>query len=213
VYPPSVCAAAKRPRPNRREQYAAETRTAIIHAARRLFAEHGYFATRVDQIAELASVAPATVYAVTKGKQGLLRTLIDAWSTSPRLEDYYHRVQDASDADEVLRVTAQGTRETREEWADVMRVVLATAPHDEDAAAGLAAATERYRAAFRLVADRLIALGGTSLKRDRVVDVLWFYFGYASYFTLHDDNGWSFAEAEQWLLEQVRGALKLKRPR
>jgi hypothetical protein len=35
------------------------------------------------------------------------------------------------------------------------------------------------------------------------VDVLWFYFGYASYFTLHDDNGWSYARAERWLADQA----------
>jgi AcrR family transcriptional regulator len=201
-------------RPSRRDEYAAATRAAIIDAARKLFAERGYFATKVEEIAEAARVAPATVYAVTRGKQGLLRTLIEDWSASPRLVNYYKQVEDAADPDLVLRITATGTREVREEWGDVMRVVLATAPHDEDAAAGLAMATRRYRAAFRLVADRLVELGRTDLGRDRIVDILWFYFGYASYFTLHDDNGWSYAEAEQWLLAQARQALQLRpRPR
>lgn len=194
-------------RPSRRDAYAAATRVAIIDAARRLFAEQGYFATRVDDVADASQVAPATVYAVTKGKQGLLRILIEQWSASPRLEEYYALVEAAADADEALRITAAGTRQTREEWGDVIRVVLATAPHDEEAAAGLAVATERYREAFRRVADRLVALGATELERDRIVDVLWFYFGYASYFTLHDDNGWSYEEAERWLLEQARWAL------
>jgi AcrR family transcriptional regulator len=179
-------------------------------AARELFAERGYFATRVDSIAERARVAPATVYAVGGGKQGLLRTLIEQWSASPRLAEYDEQVEHAADGDEVLRITAAGTRETRETWGDVMRVVLATAPHDETAAAGLAVATERYRAAFALVADRLVALASSDLERERIVDVLWFYFGYASYFVLVDDNGWSFAEAEAWLLEQVRRALGVK---
>ena len=194
-------------RPSRRDEYAAATRAAIIDAARRLFAERGYFATRVDDVADLARVAPATVYAVTHGKQGLLRTLIEQWSAWPRLEEYYALVEAAADADEVLRITAAGTRETREQWGDVIRVVLATAPHDQDAAAGLAVATERYREALRRAAERLVAVRGIELERDRIVDVLWFYFGYASYFTLHDDNGWSYAEAERWLLEQARSAL------
>jgi hypothetical protein len=51
------------------------TRQAIVGAARRLFSERGYFTTKVDDIAALARVAPATVYAVSGGKQGLLRTL------------------------------------------------------------------------------------------------------------------------------------------
>jgi len=41
------------------------TRQAIVEAARRLFSERGYFATKVDDIAALARVAPATVYAVS----------------------------------------------------------------------------------------------------------------------------------------------------
>jgi AcrR family transcriptional regulator len=67
----------------RREQYALETRQAIIDAARRLFAERGYFATKVDDIAAEARVAPATVYAVTGGKAGLLAELIRMWVTDP----------------------------------------------------------------------------------------------------------------------------------
>jgi AcrR family transcriptional regulator len=200
----------ERSRPSRREEYAAATRAAIITAARELFAEQGYFATRVESIADRARVAPATVYAVGRGKQGLLRTLVEQWSASPRLAEYYEQVERASAGDEVLRITAAGTREVRETWGDVMRVVLATAPHDETAAAGLAVATERYRAAFAQVADRLVALGSTDLERDRIIDVLWFYFGYASYFVLVDDNGWTFAEAEAWLREQARRALGVK---
>src|SRR5216683_2194712 len=48
------------------------TRQAIVGAARQLFSERGYFATKVDDVAALARVAPATVYAVSGGKQGLL---------------------------------------------------------------------------------------------------------------------------------------------
>jgi AcrR family transcriptional regulator len=199
-----------RSRPSRREEYAASTRAAIIDAARELFSEQGYFATRVESIAERARVAPATVYAVGGGKQGLLRTLVEQWSASPRLGEHYERVDQATDGDEVLRITATGTRETRETWGDVMRVVLATAPHEETAAAGLEVATERYRRAFAQVAERLAALGSTDIERERIVDVLWFYFGYASYFVLVDDNGWSFGEAEEWLLQQAGRALGVK---
>jgi hypothetical protein len=39
------------------------------------------------------------------------------------------------------------------------------------------------------------------------VDLLWFYFGYSSYFTLHDDNGWSYERAERWLADQAIAAL------
>ena len=37
--------------------------------------------------------------------------------------------------------------------------------------------------------------------------MLWFYFGYQSYFTLHDDNAWTYQRAEQWLADQACEAL------
>ena len=42
---------------------------------------------------------------------------------------------------------------------------------------------------------------------EHTVDLLWFYFGYSSYFTLHDDNGWSYEKAEHWIAEQARRVL------
>ena len=58
------------------------TRDAIIAAARRLFAEQGYAQTKVEEIARLARVAPITVYSAAGGKIGLLRALMEIWSTA-----------------------------------------------------------------------------------------------------------------------------------
>jgi hypothetical protein len=45
------------------------------------------------------------------------------------------------------------------------------------------------------------------LDADQAVDVLWFYFGYSVLFTLHDENGWSYARAEEWLCQEASRAL------
>ncbi len=60
-----------------RDAQAKRTRRAIIEAASRLFAENGYVATSVDQIAEAAGVARATVFASVGGKPALLKTAHD----------------------------------------------------------------------------------------------------------------------------------------
>jgi hypothetical protein len=92
-----------------------------------------------------------------------------------------------------------------------MRIVLATAPHDPRVADSLAAATGNYRQGMVLTAQRLADIG--ALKPDLSVaaatDVLWFYFGYSSCFTLTEQkqNGWSLAEAEKSLLAQASSAL------
>lgn len=193
----------------RRQEYAEATRRAIIDAARRLFAEHGYFATKVDDIAAEARVAPATVYAVTGGKQNLLNILITAWTTDPVVQQTLSNVDTSTDPAAIIREVASASRTMREAYVDVIRVMLATAPHDEAVAKQEQAATAIYRAALVPIAERLVQLGGLQpgINAADAVDLLWFYFGYSSYFTLHDDNGWSYERAEHWLSDQATAAL------
>jgi len=81
--------------PSRRERKAATTRRAIVTSARRLFEEHGYADTTVDQIAEDADVAPRTFFRYFPTKEALLfaefdderRAMLDALDDRPRDED------------------------------------------------------------------------------------------------------------------------------
>ena len=86
-----------------------------------------------------------------------------------------------------------------------MKIVLATAPLDEKAAATLRTATDRYRAGTLLAALRLADLGALKpgLRIDDANDILWFYFGYSGFFTLMEDNAWSADRAEEWLREMA----------
>ncbi|NMO51180.1 TetR/AcrR family transcriptional regulator [Actinoplanes sp. TBRC 11911] len=198
--------------PSRRAEYAELTRRAIVDAARRLFAERGFFATRVDEIAAEARVSPATVYAVSGGKQGLMGTLIDEWTRAPIIAEYEERFARLEDPAEILRTLSFMTRTMRQDWGDVMRLALATAPHDQAVAADFALGTKRYRDGVGLVARRLADLGAlaTDVDADEAADVLWYYFGYASLFTLVDDNHWTYDRAERWLARAASDALLRK---
>jgi AcrR family transcriptional regulator len=197
------------PKRTRRQDYAEATRQAIIDAARKLFAERGYFATKVDDIAAEARVAPATVYAVTGGKQNLLNILITAWTTDPIVQQTLSNVDTTTDPAAIIREVASASRTMREAYVDVIRVMLATAPHDQAVARQEQAATAVYRAALVPIAERLAQLGGLqpAINAADAADLLWFYFGYSSYFTLTDDNGWSYQRAEHWLADQAIAAL------
>lgn len=194
---------------SRREEYAQVTRQAILAAARRLFSERGYFATKVDDIAALARVAPVTVYAVSGGKSGLLRTLMETVITDPIVDATISRIEELDDPAAILRLVAATVRSMREEFGDVMRVLLNTAPHDRAVSESLATATARYRQAFAPIARRLMTLGALrdGLDVNQAVEVFWFYFGYSGFFTLHDENGWSYEHAEQWLCHEASRAL------
>jgi AcrR family transcriptional regulator len=196
-------------RTSRRDQYAQATRQAIIDAGRRLFAEQGYFSTKVDDIAAEADVAPATVYAVVGGKQGLLAELRSMWTTEPAISVTLDYIASSTDPEAIIRYVAHASRLRREQFGDVMRILLETAPHEPAVAEQLKPATDLYRATVIRMAERISALGGL---RDDVdvqfaADVLWFYFGYQSYFTLHDENAWSYERAETWLADQACQAL------
>ena len=197
------------PSVSRRAEYAKATKAAIIAAARELFAQRGYVSTKVDDIAERARVAPATVYAVTGGKQGLLHALVDEWTAAPEVDEAHRAIASLEDSRAIIAEVASLTRRMRRDWGDVMRIVLATAPLDESAAATLQLATERYRGGLRAAAERLAALDALApdVSVDDATDMLWFFFGYASFFTLIDDNGWSPERTAGWLQQMAIGSL------
>jgi TetR/AcrR family transcriptional regulator of autoinduction and epiphytic fitness len=62
---------------SRRRAAAGRNQSAMLDAARTLFAENGYAATTLTQIAATAGVSPASVAAAFGGKAGLLRRLVD----------------------------------------------------------------------------------------------------------------------------------------
>lgn len=163
----------------------------------------------MDEIAALARVSPATVYAVSGGKHGLLCTLMETWTTAPIVAATIGSIEELDDPAAILRLLAATCRRMREEFGDIMRVLLATAPHDRPVSESLATATARYRQAFVPIAQRLANLGALQegLDVNQAVDVLWFYFGCSALFTLHDENGWSYERAEQWLCNEACRAL------
>jgi AcrR family transcriptional regulator len=63
----------------RRETKKLAVRTAVEQAARRLFAEQGYEATSVRQIADKAGVAERTFYRYFDGKEGLIADEAERW--------------------------------------------------------------------------------------------------------------------------------------
>jgi hypothetical protein len=85
----------------------------------------------VDDVAALARVAPATVYAVSGGKQGLLRTLTETSTKDPTIEATIGSIKKLEDPSAILRLVAATVRSMREQFGDIMRVLLNTAPHDK----------------------------------------------------------------------------------
>jgi AcrR family transcriptional regulator len=192
-------------KPGRRERYALETKQAIVDAARRLFAERGYFATTVEDIAAEAEVAPATVYSSTGGKQGVLAHILEQWSVDPQIQGTLDSVASSVGGREIIDTLARAARQMRERWDDTVRIFLTTAPHDSAVADQFAPYSRFYRGCIAEIAQRLADLGAlrTGIDAGYATDVLWLYFGYSSLYALHHENGWPYERAELWLATQA----------
>ncbi|GAB7036598.1 MULTISPECIES: TetR/AcrR family transcriptional regulator [Catenuloplanes] len=192
---------------SRRAEYAEATRQAIIAASRELFVTKGYVKTTVNEIARTARVAPATVYAVGGGKQDLLRTVIRDGTASPAFDSLQAGIGAATEPGEVLRLVVRASREAFAAWADLIRVVTDTAPHEPAAAESLRVSRQFQRDCLAAAARRLESLGTLRLTVDEATDVLYYYLGNSSFFTLTGDNGWTLDGAERWLLGALHKAL------
>src|SRR5947209_19797093 len=105
---------------DRREQMALQTRRDILQTARRLFAERGYVATSVTDIAEAAGVAVQTIYARLGSKRGMLMGLIDLIDEEAGVDDLVAAVSSASTAAETLRAEVRLTRVFQERCGDII---------------------------------------------------------------------------------------------
>jgi AcrR family transcriptional regulator len=194
---------------SRREEYADQTRAAVIAAARQLFAENGFFQTRVEQIAKLSRVSPATVYAQCGGKQGLLRMLMDSWTQSQAVAQSYQESLAAADAGLVIQTLGGAYLEITKQWGDVIRVVIQVAPHDGESAAVLATAQKRHNHNLTAICRHLENIGAL---RDDVdarlaTRIITYYYGVDGLLRAHDVFGWSLERSNQWLLAHASAAV------
>jgi hypothetical protein len=106
-------------------------------------------------------------------------------------------------------VLSERTRQIREEYSDIIKTVLATAPNDQAVFGTLQQVVARYRGSIGDVSQHLAALNGLrpGIDVQFATDVLWFYFGFPGLSAMHDENGWSYDDAEKWLADEAIRAL------
>jgi AcrR family transcriptional regulator len=196
-------------RATRRQDSAAYTRQLILEASRDLFAERGYSATTVQDVAARAGVALATVYTSVGGKPILATELIGAAVTAPEVAESLTGIATATDPVEVLRLAGRGTRLVNENSRTVVELMISASVTVPEIAEATRRAIGEYRGALRMIAERLDTLSALrpDLTVGRASDILWFYFGMFSWRQLSKDTGWTFDEAQEWLQQRATEAL------
>jgi AcrR family transcriptional regulator len=193
----------------RRAEYPDQTRAAVIAAARQLFAENGFFQTKVDQIARLSRVSPATVYAQCGGKQGLLRSLMDSWTQAPLVAESLQESLAAADAALVMQTLSTAYLQITRRWGDVIGVVIDVAPHDSESATVLATAQRRHNRNLTAICRHLADIGAL---RDDVdarlaTRIITYYYGIDGLLRTREVFGWSLERSNEWALAHASAAV------
>jgi len=184
-----------------REQREALTRQTILTAARELFAERGYAATPVRELARRAGVATQTIYATYGSKAGVLAglpDLVDQEAGVIELFEARHRITDPA---ELLGLLAAITRRIRERCGDVIKVLRSGAAVDADIAATMAEGHRRRHLGTRTVIERVHAQGALAghLTPERATEVAVALSTDDVCESLVEQSGWSYDEYQDWL--------------
>jgi AcrR family transcriptional regulator len=144
---------------SRREQRALQTRDEILTAARRRFAESGYAATTIRDVAAAAGVSVQTVYDSIGSKAALVRLLNDRLDEEADVGSIAAGLATAERPGDAVSIPGRITRRLVERCGDVVAVVLGGAGTSPELAEIAADGARRHRAGATAVAGRLEAFG------------------------------------------------------
>jgi AcrR family transcriptional regulator len=193
----------------RREQQAAATRRAILEAALRLFEQHGYPATTMEQVAAEAGVALKTVYVAFTTKSGLLRALWDLGLKGDQDQagvadrPWYRDVLDEPDPERQLRRNAGNASVVKQRIGGILKVLRSAAPVDPDAAALWRLIQSDFYDNQRVIVESLQARQALRPGLDvaRATDILWALNHPDLWLLLVGERGWTPGQWERWFAD------------
>jgi AcrR family transcriptional regulator len=188
-----------------RQRAAADTRRAVLDAARTLFSRHGIDRVTIARIAAAAGVSAPTVYALYKSKEGILRALVDAALFGPAFQAAAARLTTVRDPVELIALTAQVARAVYESESASLGLLRGASAFSH-ALRKAEQALEQQR--FEMQGPRVELLFAQSKARpgltlEKARHLLWMYTSRDVYRMLVQEQGWSPDEYEQWLADTL----------
>jgi AcrR family transcriptional regulator len=198
---------------DRRAQMATQTRRDILQTARRLFAERGYVATSVGDIAEEAGVAVQTIYTRLGSKHGMLTALLDLIDEESGVRQGAAAILAATRPKQALQAQISLTRAFQERCGDVIGALFAAGAVEPDLADAVAEGRRRHRDGARITVDRIAELGGLRehLPAVHAAALLTAATAHDAWHEIVQAHGLSWDQAEASLNDALGRAL-LKRP-
>lgn len=202
----------------RRVEQAADTRAAIIAAARTLFVSTGWKATTIAGVARQAGVSSETIYAVFTNKEGLLSAVIEATlrrgqpDTPLLTQAGPQSVAAAQSQAEQITLFAHDIAGVLSGVADLMAVVRTAAETDPQMAALYRGLHDGRRRNLHFAAAALARLGRLrdGLSADAATEVLWRLASPELFLLLRDVEKLDQSQYAAWLTDSL-GAILLPR--
>ncbi|NUO56728.1 MAG: TetR/AcrR family transcriptional regulator [Hamadaea sp.] len=198
-----------------RDEGARRTRQAIVTTAAKLFAERGYAATSLADIATEAGVARPTVFASFGSKPALLRHVLDqalAGDDAPVAvadRPWFTPVWDATTPSAVLDAYAEVCVVIAQRAARLFEVVRRAADDAPEVAELWNTLQSNRVAGAKMVIEHMQTLGelAPGLDTPTAIDTLWLFNDPAHYAALVLQRGWPEDAFRRWLADRMRDAL------
>ncbi len=185
----------------RRRLQAQATRRDILRAARRLFADQGYAATSMADIARDAGVAVQTIYASCGSKRELVLGLVDAIDEEADVATIAARLAESDEPQEIISLGVRLTRQLNERCGDIISALLSAAPIEPDAAAAAEEGKRRHLDGTARAAHKLHALGALrdGLSDEDAAALLATLTWRPVYAQLTQEHSWTYDDCERWI--------------
>jgi AcrR family transcriptional regulator len=190
---------------NRRQAQAAETRAAIVRAARDLFVERGYGRTTVADIATAVGVSVETIYASVGPKPELLHRAWDITVGGDDQDIVFHErpevlaIRAERDLARRFRLHAAFFTHTAQRIAPFQLMVQSAAGADPAADAMLEEMGRQRLAGMSVMAAEAAATGQLAVSEEECRDVVWSMTDGMLWHRLVRERGWTNERYATWL--------------
>jgi AcrR family transcriptional regulator len=189
----------------RRQSQAAETRAAIVRAARDLFVEQGYGRTTIAEIARAADVSAETIYLTFKNKAALLHKAWDITVGGDEQDIVFHdrpearAIRSEPDLARRLMLHAAFSTATARRIAPFQLMVQSAADADPAAAAMLEEMGRQRLAGMTVMASEAAKTGQLAVPEEECRDVMWSMTDGMLWHRLVNERGWTNERFADWL--------------
>lgn len=192
-----------------RERQVALSRSEILLASRRLFAERGFTRTSVRDIAQAAGVSAQTVYNSIGSKQAVVAKLNDLIDSEAGIGAIVGPIAASRDPQQVAALSARITRSMLENCGDIIRAVVTGAAAEPEIQAVLDEGHRRHlegaRTVVRLLHDiqALASNAHAATTAETLAAITDFRFA----LILRENYGWPLDRIEEWMTAASRELL------